>query len=287
MVWPDASPEAWDHFLPSRMPGSRAPHGASPSSSSRGLGVSTEHTCLDLVRDLDAADRRRLTAFGVRFGTRAVFVKPMMSSPDLALRSTLWALAHDHGHGALRSVEGRGRSGSRSVPSRFLLARDWIHATRRPRPSRRHGRETGRPDAQADTPRMDPGSGRSRLLVGIEPRSIRRHCRGPGISCAHRRRRRAPRPGPTAADPAGSARPLLPLRPVSQTWKSPDERRRHAHRQVAVACPVLQDQVHGDTTRGKRPPAAQPAAGHQVPRHTPTQATSSPSRRIAVCASSG
>ena len=62
-----------------------------------GLGVSTERTCLDLVRGLDAADRRRLTAFGVRFGTRAVFVKPMMSSPDLSLRSILWALAHDHG----------------------------------------------------------------------------------------------------------------------------------------------------------------------------------------------
>ncbi len=61
-----------------------------------GLGVSTEHTCLDLVRSLDAADRRRLTRLGVRFGTRAVFVKPMMSSPDLALRSILWTLAHDH-----------------------------------------------------------------------------------------------------------------------------------------------------------------------------------------------
>lgn len=62
-----------------------------------GLGVSTEHTCHDLVRGLDTADRRRLTTLGVRFGTRAVFVKPMMSSPDLALRSILWALAHDHG----------------------------------------------------------------------------------------------------------------------------------------------------------------------------------------------
>ncbi len=61
-----------------------------------GLGVSTERTCLDLVRGLDTADRRRLTAFGVRFGTRTVFVKPMVSSPDITLRSILWALAHGH-----------------------------------------------------------------------------------------------------------------------------------------------------------------------------------------------
>ncbi len=61
-----------------------------------GLGVSTEHICHDLVRDLEPADRRRLTAFGVRFGTRAVFVKTMMSSSDLVLRSILWALSHNH-----------------------------------------------------------------------------------------------------------------------------------------------------------------------------------------------
>ena len=100
---------AIDHWFSQRLSGSLEPLLALASAGFEGaargiafqlvegLGVSTEHTCLDLVRSLEAADRRRLTTFGVRFGTRAVFVKPMMSSTDLALRSILWALAHDHG----------------------------------------------------------------------------------------------------------------------------------------------------------------------------------------------
>ena len=80
-----------------------------------GLGVSTERTCLDLVNGLDAIDRRQLTKLGVRFGTRAVFVKPMMSSRDLTLRSILWALAH--GQETAPAVPSRGEVALAAEPS--------------------------------------------------------------------------------------------------------------------------------------------------------------------------
>ncbi len=58
-----------------------------------GLGVSPGAACLDLVRGLDAGERRALARLGVRFGTLAVYVKPLMSSLDLELRAALWSLA--------------------------------------------------------------------------------------------------------------------------------------------------------------------------------------------------
>ena len=61
-----------------------------------GLGVSAGDACQDLIRDLDAAERRQLARLGVRLGTFAAYVKPLMSSLDLELRAALWSVAHGH-----------------------------------------------------------------------------------------------------------------------------------------------------------------------------------------------
>ena len=71
-----------------------------------GLGVSTERTCLDLVRGLDTADRRRLTTFGVRFrhpcGLRQAH--DVITGSFLALHPV--GACPRPRHGAGRSVEG-------------------------------------------------------------------------------------------------------------------------------------------------------------------------------------
>ena len=61
-----------------------------------GLGVSAGDVCQDLIRNLDANERRQLARLGVRLGTFAAYVKPLMSSLDLELRAALWSLAHGH-----------------------------------------------------------------------------------------------------------------------------------------------------------------------------------------------